>query len=502
MTSIIIDDQDSAIIYSGSWFTDDTGKLDTMGNFGPPMLNTLHGTSSSGSLTTTFSGTQIWVTNSNQFFNPTGLNITCLIDNEVVPAIISTVPVNNVGVCLKDSLSDGPHTLVLHAVVTNQETFWFDYFHYVPSASVPLGSATLFVENTDEVLQSGLGTGWSAFSPGFQTTVPGSSFTYSFTGVSLIYYGFYDPSLPYDISLNTASYSIDGGSPTLFNTIVDAATRIDKPTGVRYNQILFQTNNLPKTKHTLKDTFHGSSTSTPLTLQFLVVKATPQSNGPSPPSTVAISPPSSFTTSFASLTSNTATPTAASSISVASTGNSSLISVTSTLSDNSTASTGIVSTLSLSISSSGIVSASSTAFPTPIASSKGGVNIGVIVGPVAGAIVVTAILFFFVFVRRWRQRPQSDHRARPFGGFGVGNVNTTVPTEAPTLSYTTGSSSRHWQLATATTGFQESPLLSSYVAPMTELTPSRASIRKDHVPNTVIQDIPIRHSGLPPSYFD
>ena len=54
--SIIVDDNDSGIIYSGSWFKDDSGAFDTMGNFGPPMLGTLHGTNSTASFKYTFSG--------------------------------------------------------------------------------------------------------------------------------------------------------------------------------------------------------------------------------------------------------------------------------------------------------------------------------------------------------------------------------------------------------------------------------------------------------------
>lgn len=122
------------------------------------------------------------MTNSNQFNNPTGLNITCLLDNEIVPVVISSVPVNNVLLCNKDELADTQHTFVLNAVVTNQETFWFDYLSYVPSASVPLNNAPLSIGNDDEQLQSGLGAGWKTFSPGFETTQTGAQFTFPFTG--------------------------------------------------------------------------------------------------------------------------------------------------------------------------------------------------------------------------------------------------------------------------------------------------------------------------------
>lgn len=125
------------------------------------------------------------MTNSNQFNSPTGLNITCLIDNESVPVIISTLPLNNVLLCTKDGLADTEHTFILNAVVTNQEAFWFDYLSYVPSASVPLDKEPLSIGNDDAQLQSGIGAGWKTFSPGFQTTQPGAQFTFPFSGECL-----------------------------------------------------------------------------------------------------------------------------------------------------------------------------------------------------------------------------------------------------------------------------------------------------------------------------
>lgn len=57
--TLVVDDNDPGITYSGSWFKDDSGTLDTMGNFGPPMLGTLHGTNSTASFTYKFSGALI-----------------------------------------------------------------------------------------------------------------------------------------------------------------------------------------------------------------------------------------------------------------------------------------------------------------------------------------------------------------------------------------------------------------------------------------------------------
>jgi hypothetical protein len=51
-----VDDVDSQIQYTGPWFPDQGGSQDSVGNFGPPYQNTLHGTNSSASLSFPFHG--------------------------------------------------------------------------------------------------------------------------------------------------------------------------------------------------------------------------------------------------------------------------------------------------------------------------------------------------------------------------------------------------------------------------------------------------------------
>ena len=52
---IIVDDVDSQIQYTGPWFADQ-GSEDSVGNFGPPYLSTMHGTNSNASLSFAFNG--------------------------------------------------------------------------------------------------------------------------------------------------------------------------------------------------------------------------------------------------------------------------------------------------------------------------------------------------------------------------------------------------------------------------------------------------------------
>ena len=50
-----MDDVDSQIQYTGPWFPDQ-GSQDSVGNFGPPYLSTMHGTKSNASLSFAFQG--------------------------------------------------------------------------------------------------------------------------------------------------------------------------------------------------------------------------------------------------------------------------------------------------------------------------------------------------------------------------------------------------------------------------------------------------------------
>ena len=62
-----MDDVDSQIQYTGPWFPDQ-GSQDSVGNFGPPYLSTMHGTKSNASLSFAFQGVSFSLVN--QAVNP------------------------------------------------------------------------------------------------------------------------------------------------------------------------------------------------------------------------------------------------------------------------------------------------------------------------------------------------------------------------------------------------------------------------------------------------
>ncbi|KAF8197580.1 hypothetical protein BJ912DRAFT_1055971 [Pholiota molesta] len=157
-----------------------------------------------------------------------------------------TTPENNLDLCEIDTLTDGPHTLTVATTVTNNQTFWLDYIKYLPSASVSLATAAIAIDSTDPGLQ--FDAGWTSFSPGFETGKTGSKLSFTFTGISLLYYGFFDPSLPVDTSHI---------QPATLN-----------PTGVQFNRLLFDTGNLTVGPHTLEVTYLGTPETTPSLSNF------------------------------------------------------------------------------------------------------------------------------------------------------------------------------------------------------------------------------------------
>lgn len=53
---VIVDDADTSISYTGSWFSENGGGQHKIGNFGTPYLETLHGISEDGSISLEFNG--------------------------------------------------------------------------------------------------------------------------------------------------------------------------------------------------------------------------------------------------------------------------------------------------------------------------------------------------------------------------------------------------------------------------------------------------------------
>ncbi|KDR69477.1 hypothetical protein GALMADRAFT_16496, partial [Galerina marginata CBS 339.88] len=161
---IIIDNTDPKIHYAGSWFEPDTSSFHDKGDNGPPWNSTLHGVNTNATLPYNFTGTAVVAygtfdrrsVRANGELDPSW---NCLVDGVAIRG--TTISANgdtehNELLCGVNSLSDGLHTIVLQATVTNSSSsFWFDDFHYLPSTSVQLDNATIIVDNTDPEIQFG-----------------------------------------------------------------------------------------------------------------------------------------------------------------------------------------------------------------------------------------------------------------------------------------------------------------------------------------------------------
>ncbi|KAH9480158.1 hypothetical protein JR316_0006755 [Psilocybe cubensis] len=385
--AIIIDDTDSRIQYSGSGWSPTKGGQDNLGNFGAPYKDTLHGTNVDGSLSFSFTGTKVTVFGTNNLRNDSGVldpTWECFIDNNSIgntPAF--QFPENNWIFCEADGLSDGPHILTVNASVKKGQTFWFDDIQYVPSSSVSLDNTEIVVNNQDSAIQ--YGNGWVSLGNNANATQNTNSiFTFNFVGVSLSWYSFIPTEYPHGASL--ASYSVDGQASTQFSIgPAQGSTTV-------YNQILFETPQYSMGPHQIVVTYHGSSSTTPLALDFMIVQngTSPVSGTPAP--APSHSPSSPFSSSSSSSTSTSSSSSFSSSFPQ-------FPSSPTIASLSFTTATSSSPSSSVSLTSSGDTNSAGSRFSS---------NVGAITGGVVGGIVLIIMaILAVIYFRRWDRKQRS-----------------------------------------------------------------------------------------------
>jgi hypothetical protein len=107
----------------------------------------------------------------------------CSIDNiSVNPTDPFPYFENNWLFCQKLDLNDGPHELTVNVTSTSNQTFWFDFIRYAPSANVFEGANYVLVDNQDPAIL--YGSGWGPLgSTANMTGTLGAEFRFNFTGV-------------------------------------------------------------------------------------------------------------------------------------------------------------------------------------------------------------------------------------------------------------------------------------------------------------------------------
>ena len=204
MSTVLVDDTNPNIQYSGPWFTAQNSQLN-IGNNGPPFQNTLHGVNVNASFSYSFSGMFRWffcfialslvygrfsgseitvlgasiTTNASGTQDPTW---ECFIDNISIGWNLSAgARTENSWVFCQSNLQDGPHVLSTNVTILHQQTFWFDQIQYLSSSNVPLNNLTVRVDSSDPAVQ--YSSGWSELLEIVNLTqTAGSTVTYEFIG--------------------------------------------------------------------------------------------------------------------------------------------------------------------------------------------------------------------------------------------------------------------------------------------------------------------------------
>ncbi|KAF8880153.1 hypothetical protein BD779DRAFT_1099478 [Infundibulicybe gibba] len=260
-----------------------------------PFQNTTHVSSNqtTSSLSLQFQGSgsspQVFGTNSSP-----GTPYECFIDGT---SIGSTSPTGAFVGLLCDGtpfVEGKEYTLTLN--VTQKEGFQgigFDYITYIPSTSVPLGSATVLVDRGDPAIAYGI-LGWNFDTSGQDdldsfTQTNDTGLTFNFTGTSVSWVGSILHLGPANQSISTgsATYSIDEAEPVPFELhtppVVNYHTN-NSTTQVALNltnQVFFTSPTLSPGPHSLKVTYEGNQTAVPLALNHFVVANNVSTTSPS-----------------------------------------------------------------------------------------------------------------------------------------------------------------------------------------------------------------------------
>ncbi|KAH9476329.1 hypothetical protein JR316_0011904 [Psilocybe cubensis] len=275
---IVVDDTSPSIRYSSGW-TNRLLSISISGD-GPALFNTAHAASDAQNFTFAFNGSDfsVWGLLLN-FLTP---KWTCIVDGLQIPTRpFPTSGTHLVEICSpvqgQFSLTDGPHSLFVSVDLGGADgaLAWFDYITYTPSARVLTGDF-MFTATDPSMVYSG--QDWQLSSIGTFTDQKGAKLSFDFFGSSIAWIGTYNNSLARGAS--TGTYRIDGGTPVNF-TINNVAS-ISTP--VLFNQIFFQASQDTVGEHHLEVEFQGadpnsgtgliigSSTGTPLSLSYILVR--------------------------------------------------------------------------------------------------------------------------------------------------------------------------------------------------------------------------------------
>ncbi|KAF9533800.1 hypothetical protein CPB83DRAFT_879737 [Crepidotus variabilis] len=261
---IVADDSNPRINYTTlQQWSATQGTSDGQGLTGLPFNNTLHASeyAESGkpvSLSLTFTGTSVTVYSVDNFLNISGAtspNVECVIDNinsHMSPPSFNGNGDNNWILCEQYNLDNKLHTVTINAW-SNAQPFLFDRIQYQRKP---------YIDNPDSSIDYGqgwvgLGGEWFSYTSKTNTTLDFEFLWYGVTPADF-------PGYP-----ATITYVIDGGSPQV---VVVPEHSENSPN--LSNQKYFEISTLSMGQHRLSVVYNGNSTTTPLTLDYLVIPIT------------------------------------------------------------------------------------------------------------------------------------------------------------------------------------------------------------------------------------
>ncbi|KAJ3567695.1 hypothetical protein NP233_g6197 [Leucocoprinus birnbaumii] len=285
---VVVDDADTSLInYDHSWFTEESGNQERVGTFGmTPYLQTLHGTNVNGSVSFSFSGTDVeaWGAVSEAFTtDDPHPDWECFVDgNSLAGVELLGHPVPSVAKrwCGTSGLLDGNHSFEIQVKVQSPSlNFYLDQIRYIPSPTLPLDNRTVLIENNDPGVD--LDKGWfDGGELGNITSTNGSVAQVKFFGSAISWYGFLGRA-QLNLSDAQVSWSMDDESPTSF--LLKAPAQGATPSFM-FDQHFFTTPDYPTGNHTLTVAFHGSDGSPiPLVLNYMYNKIGASTTRPGTP---------------------------------------------------------------------------------------------------------------------------------------------------------------------------------------------------------------------------
>ncbi|KJA14711.1 hypothetical protein HYPSUDRAFT_427637 [Hypholoma sublateritium FD-334 SS-4] len=287
--TVIVDDSDPAIEYSGPWTTLQPSSLNLNG-IAHSIGNTLHGTNDTTvqlgavpSFLYNFSGSSVSVFLLVVPDVVNGLSLPypwdCIVDGNVtVPLALQHIEEPaTIKICDASDLQDGPHQLDFSFSRGISDSIgYLDYIAYTPTASTTpriYGYTEISFDDPmirySSVLTEGTFTPDKTF--GISIFVPNTTAQLNFTGSSLTWIGFLGPG-----SNATATYSIDEQPPIEFElptsvqlTALNNATLLLEP-----GQIYFETPSLDPEEHQFTIWYNGglsTEQNVPLYIQSIVI---------------------------------------------------------------------------------------------------------------------------------------------------------------------------------------------------------------------------------------